>query len=1132
MAAKDLIASIVSSLSDIASELVDTLSDPAGRKALLASAGREAPSGPPPAQPNDALTLAQLRNRADQPGAKGLELLVDFANVMTSVVALVEQASEADSLDDAWNITATCFEIIAISRMRVNHLGLVAVLNAAHLVSDNRLLIADAIESGENWGDFLLGHPADDESKADNFSLILSAALAYLGGMIPVVDDGGKEWRTDMLFGWDTEPASPMPRAESALRRMATLRFTHRDPLQVSPVEEVAGFSVAVVPPSSGGWGAFFALQVGAGLKFTVQEDYSLALEADSPSAIQAFFGKNSFVKTGLANTHAKVTAGRKQEATEKLTIGSPGSVHFEVGQLSTGFDFGDPVAFRFLLADAALVIPQSSMGFLGSVLPSGDIKFNVDVDLLVDTEGKLTFAGGAGMTVTLPVNVSLLVLKVRSVTLGLGIESSADETAVSLSAVVAFGLDFGKVFKVGVDSIGGKTRWVLPSSPTPVSESNLPPGVIGRVAPTTHGNLGTLGDLSLDFVPPLGIGVELDTALVKGGGYFYYDPAKRLYAGLLEASLSLPIKTGALGIQIKAAGLLRETDSGWDFVLILSAQFNPPFEIFACLTLNGVGGMFGINVTVDIDKLRSGLRDGAMGRLLFPDDPVANAPAIIATMVAVFPHKQGGLVVGPMLQLGWGRPTPFVLISVAIVVCTKPAMLIIMGRLRVAAPSPALAIVDIKADFLGVIDFDKPAASFDASLVDSRLAAFALTGDMAMRAGGQGVILSIGGFHPRFSPPEGLKAMHRVAIDISANPLVKIRCEAYLAITSNTFQLGIHASLDIDAKVASLRGWLDFDALVQWEPRFHFIVEVSAGLDLRVAGRSLAGVAVALLLEGPGPWHAKGRATLHFLFFTVHVGFEVTWGESSNESAPPEIDAVARVMQALSAPGAWTGVAPSVAGVVTFRDLPPDTIGVHPDGKISVRQQAVPLNIDITRIGRSSVIGDSQKVIIAPVDGAPPAAVTKGLFAASQFMDLSDDEKLSRPSFELFDDGMVFGSDAIAFSAEQVTPGRYETIFVPERREQRRWFDMHATLMASALQTNSVARSGLHAAALFDGPSQKVTVLEPTWLVVSADTLAPLAATPQTFTTAAAAHAAKSATSRSLGAARTVVIDQHEAVT
>jgi hypothetical protein len=207
------------------------------------------------------------------------------------------------------------------------------------------------------------------------------------------------------------------------------------------------------------------------------------------------------------------------------------------------------------------------------------------------------------------------------------------------------------------------------------------------------------------------------------------------------------------------------------------------------------------------------------------------------------------------MLQLGWGRPNSFVKLSVAIVLAfPSPPLLAILGRCRLVVPDPDFAITDIKADFLGVISFEEPSVSFDASLVDSKIAAFALTGDMAMRASSEGFILSIGGFNPRFTPPQPMPALRRLAVDISANPITKIRAEAYVAVTSNTFQVGLHASLDIDAGAASIHGWLDFDALVRWEPRFSFSIHMDIGLELRVGGESIAGVSVDLLLEGPGP--------------------------------------------------------------------------------------------------------------------------------------------------------------------------------------------------------------------------------------------------------------------------------------
>jgi hypothetical protein len=1111
MASSDLFARLVGFFAEIGHEIATLLTDPNAQADLLARAAQLPASLPPAASPATAETFAALRDRASAGGPIGLELLRDLADGMTSLVALVQTAAAMQSADDAWNLLATWLDLIAIDRMRRTDLELVAFLKAAHLISNDRLLIADMIRARDQWGSFLLGTPPDNDSKADAIALILAAAIAVVGKWVPQEDDKGQPWRTAMLFGWDPDPATPTPRAQRALQRTATIHFTHRHIVVDERVEEHAGFSATVVPPSDGGWGLFLALDVGAGITFPIGEHLQLALTIDSPTALEAFFGDPPFVTAGLEHSNAKVVLRRKAEVADHWSIGADDGTHLEIGTFSLGFELADPMRFSFSIGDGALAIPKSAFGFMGSLMPEAGVKFTFDVDLSVDTKGKLSFAGGAGMTVTLPVNRSLLILRVRAITLGFALDGGNDKLQVSLAATVAFGLDFGSVFKVDVDNIGAKLAWMLPSSPQP------PDGSV----PIVHGNLGPAGDLGLDFVPPLGIGVIINAGPIKGGGFFYLDVPHRTYAGVVEASLALCGK----GIQIKAAGLLRETDTGWDFVLILSAQFEPAIEIFLGLTLNGVGGMFGLNVGFDVNKLRASLHDGSVSRLLFPDDPVANAPAIIATMIAVFPHRQGGIVVGPMLQLGWGRPKSFVRLSVAVVITLpSPAQLVLLGSLRVAVPDPALPLVDIAADFLGVIDLEAPSFAFDASLVHSGISMFPITGDMMMRAGAQGFILSIGGFNPRFTPPADVGSLKRIAIDISANPITRIHAEAYLAITSNTFQIGLHAALDIDAGVASVHGWLDFDALIRWEPRFWFSIHMDAGLELRVGGESIAGVSVDLLLEGPGPWHAKGSASLHILFFTVHAGFEVSWGESDAATQPPEIDASAHVVEALQEQGAWTAIAPDGDAWITFRATERDAISVHPYGQLSVRQQAVPIGIPITRIGQSHVAGGTATVTLTPIAGAPEPAPTMGQFASAQFSDLTDDQKLSRPSFETYQDGVSFGSTQTVLSDACAVTASYETVMIPARTRIR--LPLDTRLLTHALDHGAVARAGLHFATLHDGPNQPVRVAPARYRVVAADSLT--AATP----TAAASSAEAFAVAATLAPkARVLVVDAHEMV-
>jgi hypothetical protein len=1110
--AKDVLALLVDVVADVGHEIATALGDPDGREALMGQAGREAPAGAPPSPQQAAGVLQTLHDNAHAGAESGdadtLQLLADLTQAMAVLVSYVELAANAQNEDDAWNLLATWLDAVALRRTKLRDPTIVALLGALHLISEDRLLIADVIRAHDQWGSFVLGHPPDDDATADSLSIIFGAGLAALGAVIPFEDDKGKRWVPDMLFGWDPEPAPPHPHATHVLQRMATVSLAHRD--LEGALEEHAAVSAVVVPPADGGWGVFFALDVGAGLKFPIGEHLELLFEADLPDAFEVFTGSDivhGFSNISATGAKAKISLRRKAETADHLTIGEEKSFHLEIGTFLLGVELGDPSRLRLAIGDGAIVLPRETFGFLKSILPSDGAKFTFDVDLQLDNRGRLTFAGGAGMTVTVPVNKSLSVLTVRSVTVAFAFEDTEKGAGASLAATVAFSVAFGSAFKVVVDQIGAKLVWTLPSSAE------------GNGGAPVHGNLGTYGDVGIDFVAPRGIGVSIDIPPVKGGGFLFFDPAHRTYGGVLEASLVLCKK----GIQIKAAGLLRETDDGWSFVVIVSAQINPGIEIFLGLTLDGVGGMVGINVSVDVGKLQAGLHDGAIGRLLFPEDPVANAPAIIETMTAVFPPRPGGWVAGPMLQLGWGRPDSYVTLSVAVVLAfPSPALLAILGRFRLIVPDARIGIVDIKADFLGLISFEEPSVSFDASLVDSKIAAFALTGDMAMRANSEGFILSVGGFNPHFMPPQSVPKLRRLAIDISANPITKIRAEAYVAVTSNTFQVGVHASLDIDAGPASIHGWLDFDALVQWEPKFHFSIHMDIGLELRWEGQSIAGVDVDLLLEGPGPWHAKGRASLHFLFFTVHAGFEVTWGEVEAGDTPPEIDPSIQVALSLGEDGAWSAIAPDGDALVTFRTVSRKDVGVHPYGQLSVRQQAVPIGVPVTRIGRSHVKGGTATVTLTPIVGAPQSAPTIGKFAIAQFQDLSDDQKLSRPSFEPFQDGIAFGAADVVLSKETMSTATYETVFIPEL--QRRTDILHGLLMLHALDVGAIARSGLHTAALYDGPDQRVRLADTNYRVASSETLATSATAQGTFSSATAAFAAAAAAD-----GRVVVVEAHE---
>ena len=1098
---------LVDLVAGLGHDVATILGDPQARDEFLGQAGLPAPAIPPPTSQDAPNLLAALQTKAhagaqsDQ--AESLELLAELSDAMIVLVSLVQEAADIDDVDDAWNVLATLLDLVALTRLRLKNPALVAALQALHLVSDDRLMIADLIHARDQWGSFVLGHPEHDQAKADNWSIILAAALTLLSAWIPPDDDQGKVWNADILFGWDPEPSPPHPHATGVLQRMATMVLTHRD----GSLEERAGLSAVVVPPADGGWGMFFALELGGGLTFPIGAHLELLLKADVPNAIDAFTGSDivpAFGEVSGAGAHALIALRRKQESTQHWVIGDEKSTHLEIGTFQVGMELGEPTRFHVAIGDGELDIQQETFG---SLVPSEGAKLKFDVDLAVDTKGKWSFVGGAGTTVTTPVNKSVPGLTVHSVTVALAIEDKPEGAAASLSATVAFTVDFFKRVRFSVEGVGAKLAWTPPSSPGPIGGP-----------PPVRGNLGSYGNITPDAVWPRGVGIELDIGPFKGGGFLFIDRPHRTYGGALEGSVDLC----GNGIAIKAAGVRRDTDDGWSFIGILSAQFEPGIELFLGATLKGVGGLVGHNVTLDVDKLRAGLHDGAVSRLLFPDDPVANAPAIIETMSAVFPLREGGSAAGVMLQLGWGKPNQFVTLSVGVVVVLpSPVLVVILGRLQITHPTQDLAIIDFKADFVGLISLEEPSVSIDATILQSRIAGYPVTGDVAVRLGGGGWILAFGGFHPRYTPPRPMPAQRRLRIDISPSANAKLRAEAYFAITSNSIQGGLHVALDIDAGAASIHGWLDLDFLWQDDqPRLS--VRFDVGLELRVGGSSIAGISADVLVEGTNPWHLQADLSLHLLFFTLHFGYQHTWGEVEPGDTPPEVDVAVRVAQSLSTDGAWSAIAPNGDALVTFRVSDRSEIGVHPYGQLSLRQRTVPLGVAVTRLGASRVTGGSATVLLTPIAGAPASAPTVGLFAAAQFQQLSDDEKLSRPSFEPFQDGISFGAAQTTISAEQLSTGAYETVFIPD--QQRRTDGLDPTLLVHALGRGSVARSGLHRAALFDGPDQRVRLADETYRVVAADTLTASGAAPDPFNSATAAYAAAQATGGAL-----LVVAAHE---
>ena len=78
---------------------------------------------------------------------------------------------------------------------------------------------------------------------------------------------------------------------------------------------------------------------------------------------------------------------------------------------------------------------------------------------------------------------------------------------------------------------------------------------------------------------------------------------------------------------------------------------------------------------------LREGLKNDTLATLLFPRDPVGNAPGLIRALATAFPARRGSYLLGLLAKIGWFTPT-LVLLDLAL----------ISGVRRRAAPAAARA--------------------------------------------------------------------------------------------------------------------------------------------------------------------------------------------------------------------------------------------------------------------------------------------------------------------------------------------------------------------------------------------------------------------------------------------------------
>lgn len=748
----------------------------------------------------------------------------------------------------------------------------------------------------------------------------------------------------------------------------------------------------------------------------------SLSLGTSAPTGAGLSLQPNGDVQLIPPDPLTEVTGELRFELTTGgdpyVLLGEAGGSRVELG--GVGVDAGVRLSWMAAEGKAAgtlelearaergkvLIDASKGDGFLTTVIPGARVEGAFDLTLGYSSETGFHLGGSSSLQVRLPLHIQLGPIALQGLTIA--VTPAADRVDVGLGADL--GAKLGPLQAV-ITNMGLSAAF------------SAPPG---------GGNVGPL-QADVGFLPPSGVGLALDVAIVSGGGLLSSDSARGEYAGAIELRLAELVAVQAIGF---ITTRMPDGSKGFSLVILISVDFGVGIQLGFGFTLLAVGGLLALHRTVNVQALIDGVRSGALTSILFPQDIVANAPRIISDLRTFFPPQSGVFLVGPMAKLGWGTPR---LLTISIgVIFEIPGDVSIVGVIRIALPNEDAPIVLMQATFVGRIELDRLRIYFFAALFESRVVFLTLEGEMGLLASvgdDANLLATVGGFHPRFHPPPlPFPSPKPLELSLLDTKLARVRIEGYLAITPNTAQFGARAELFFGLDDLNVQGDVGFDALFQFLP-YRYVADFSGALSVKVFGVGLFSVGVKGSFDGPLPWHVKGHGSISLLFWDLDVDFEHTWGDLRVLETLTVL-VLPLLLGELGKAENWRALLPSSNNLrVSLRSMPreEEALILHPLGVLRISQRALPLGLTLDRVGNRVPTDVTRLSISVSGGGLSKKDDAFEQFAPAQYQNMSDADKLSRQAFEPDRSGVHLSStgDGLRSSRAVKRTLRYEEIVI-----------------------------------------------------------------------------------------------------